>query len=170
MVSYLSRGLPPHAKPRFALTDQSDPCWDFLGMVPIAYSAAEDHAALSKGLEEWVELSKMGTLDHEQRIRRIASASPPLDPREADYIRGVFQDPAKLQFFTRYASSEEWLEWTQQQEAFKWLFRPELGSIVDPERPTTHVAVQLASWFARTFVLSVPDRWLQKILPQVRQI
>ena len=122
---------------------QSDPRWDFLGVVPIVYSADDDHAALSKGLEEWVELSKMGTLDHEQRIRKIASASPPLDPQEADYIRGVFQDPAKLQFFTRYASSEEWLEWTEQQEAFKWLFRPELGSNLDPERPITQVAAAI---------------------------
>jgi len=170
IVNYLARGLPPQAKPRFALTDQSGPHWDLLGVVPIVYSADDDHAALSKGLEQWVELSKMGTLDHEQRIRKIASASPPLDPQEADYIRGVFQDPAKLQFFTRYASSEEWLEWTEQQEAFKWLFRPELGSIVDPERPITQLAVQLASWFARSFVLSAPDRALETIRRQGRQI
>jgi hypothetical protein len=170
IVSYLARGLPPQAKPRYALTGQSDPRWDFLGVVPIVYSGDSDHAALSKGLEEWVQLSKMGTLDHEQRIRKIVTASPPLDPQEADYIKGALQDPAKLQFFTRYASSEEWLEWAEQQESFKWLFRPELGSNVDPERPITHVAVRLASWFAESFALPSPERALQTIQKQGRQI
>src|SRR5260370_25809657 len=63
IVSYLARGLPPQAKPRFALTDQNDPRWPFLGVAPIIYLPDNAHAALSNGLEEWVELSKMGTLD-----------------------------------------------------------------------------------------------------------
>jgi len=170
IVSYLARGLPPHAKPRFALVDQKDSRWDFLGIVPIVYPPGTDHTELSKGLEEWIQLAKMGTLEHEQRIRRIVSSPPPLDPQEADYIRGTLEDPVKLQFFTRYASSEEWLQWTEQQEVFKWLFRAELGPIVDPERPITYTAAHLASWFAEKFALTMPDRALMTIRKQGRQI
>jgi SIR2-like protein len=169
IVSYLARGLPPQAKPRFALTDQNDPRWPLLGVVPLLYSPDNAHAGLAQGIAEWVELTKMGALDHEQRIRKIVAASPPLDPQEADYIKGALQDLAKTQFFTRYAVTEEWLDWCEQQDAFRWLFRPELGS-VDTDRPITLIAAQLASWFARVFVLAMPERALKTIQRQGKQV
>ncbi|MBF6560748.1 MAG: hypothetical protein IVW56_10685 [Candidatus Binataceae bacterium] len=98
------------------------------------------------------------------------SRPPPLDPQEGDYIRGVLQDRAKLQFFTRYAASEEWLQWVEQQEDFRWLFRPESGPNVDPELPRTYIAAGLASWFAEVFALTVPDRALLTVQKQGRQM
>ena len=169
IVNYLARGLPPQAKPRFALTDQDDPRWNLLGIVPLLYSPDNAHAGLIKGVAEWVELTRMGALDHEQRIRRIVAASPPLDPQEGDYIKGALEDVAKTQFFTRYAATEEWLDWCEQQDAFKWLFRPELGP-VDSERPVTLIGAQLASWFARVFVLAMPERALKTIQLQGKQV
>lgn len=169
IVSYLARGLPPQAKARFALTDENDSRWSHLGITPIVYSPDNGHVALSEGIEEWGKLSEMGALDHEQRISRIVSSPPPLDPGDADYIKSVLQDPVKVQFFIRYARLPEWLDWIEEQDTFKWLFRVELGTVVDSDRPISVIAAQLASWFARTFVVTAPDRALTSIQRQGKQ-
>ncbi|MBF6560749.1 MAG: SIR2 family protein [Candidatus Binataceae bacterium] len=71
IVSYLARGLPPQAKRRFALTETSCPRWNFLGVVPIVYSADDDHAALSKGLEDGPNSLKWGPLTTSRELKGL---------------------------------------------------------------------------------------------------
>jgi len=52
IMKYLARGLGPHAKPRYVCTHQPDsPIWRQLRIIPVGYSPADDHRALTVAIQ-----------------------------------------------------------------------------------------------------------------------
>lgn len=157
VTSYLARGLPPETQgQRFALTDESDPSrWNLLGVSPIVYplmDAANRHEALGQSVRRWVDVARMGALDHEQKIKEMVRLPPPLEPEDADYIEDALKEPSKARFFARHADDPEWLRWADGQPAFDRLFEAQPGD---------EVSGILARWFAQTFACEHPDEALR---------
>lgn len=157
VTSYLARGLPPETQgQRFALTHESDPGrWNLLGVSPIIYpltDAPNRHEALSWSVGRWVEIARMGMLDHEQKIERIVRVPPPLEPEDADYIEDALRDSPKAQFFARHARRLEWLRWADDQPAFDEMFMA--------TRPGGEVSRVLSRWFAQHFACEHPEEAL----------
>ena len=168
VVNYLARGLPPHAKPRFVLTSQTHKeRWALIKVGAIPYSSEKDHLALREGIRGWVELSRMGALDHERRIRSIVSASPPADSEEADYIARVINEPATVHLFTRHAKSLEWLRWAGRHRVFRSLFGGEDGS---PGRESGSGARDLARWLARDFAVQQVEEAIAVVQRQQQRL
>ena len=127
VMNYLARGLPPNMQgQRYALTHESDPGkWRLLGIYPIAYPLTEgpsEHVALSECLARWVDVARMGVLDHENKIREMTRLPPPLEPEDADYIENTLRDPVTARFFARHAKGIEWLHWAESKPSFRELF------------------------------------------------
>lgn len=168
VVNYLARGLPPQAKPRFVLTSQTHKDhWSLIKMGVLSYSSEKSHLALREGIRGWVELSRMGALDHQRRIETIVSSSPPADSEEADYITRVIDDPTTVHFFTHHARSLEWLHWAEEHRVFRYLFRNEHGS---SDGETDSSARQLARWFASNFAVKHVEEALALVQRQGRQL
>ncbi len=163
VMNYLSRGLPPEVRDlqrgravwRFALTPEGSAAhWEFLDITPISYPLLGEpnrHAALVDSIAAWVRLSRMGRLDHQQRIRRLVAQGLPLDGEEEDYLAAVLRDPETARFFARYARTPQWLDWVEKLGLLKPLFQPE---------PVDEVGAQLADWFAREFAIRHPEEAL----------
>ncbi len=99
VTSYLARGLPPETRgQRFALTHESDPGrWNLLGVSPITYpltDAPNSHEALGRSVGRWVDNTRMGALDHEQKVEEMVRVPPPLESEDADYIEGTLKAPS----------------------------------------------------------------------------
>lgn len=157
VTSYLARGLPPETRgQRFALTHESDPGrWNLLGVSPITYPLTEPpnrHSALSQSLGRWVEVARMGVLDHEQKIRDMVRLPPPLEPEDADYIEDALRDPVKARFFAQHATGLEWLRWADGKPAFEEMF--------GATRPGGETSRILARWFAEHFACEHPEEAL----------
>ena len=169
VMNYLARGLPPFpSAPRFALTSEENAeHWGFLGITPLHYPLKcppQRHRVLGEAIAAWVDYSKWGILDHEQRIRTIVESPPPLDKETADLIDRALREHTTTQFFTRYAKTAAWLLWAESKEPFKSLFQVDIA--------LDQISVELAHWFARTFVcqhpgvaLSVVERQNQRLHP-----
>jgi len=110
----------------------------------------------------WVQLSKMGTLDHERRIREIVQLTPPIDQETASYIEHALEDMVTVRFFTRYARTPEWLHWAQSKQAFRSLFQT-------TER-VDEVAQEMAIWLAQNFVCEYPDDALALVQRQGQRL
>ncbi|MDP9474185.1 MAG: DUF4020 domain-containing protein [Actinomycetota bacterium] len=154
VTSYLARGLPPGLQgQRFALTHESDPGrWNLLGISPIAYpltDAPNRHAALGWSVERWIEIARMGVLDHEQKIEGMVRLPPPLELEAADYIKDALRDPAKARFFARHARGLDWLRWADGQPAFDEMFAL--------ARTSGETSTILARWFAQHFASEHPE-------------
>lgn len=150
VMTYLARGLPPSAQPRFVLTHEPEsPRWDSLRITPVAYPSENGHAALPIALDAWAALMKMGLLDHHARAKDIAAGAPPKVPEEADYLGDVLRTPSGARGFSSVAVGHEWLRWMERQDVFKALFRP--GKCED------EASRVLASWFVEKFI-SLPDQ------------
>lgn len=145
VMTYLARGLPREAR-RYALTT-SEGGWRRLGITPVLYPAADDHAALTRAVSVWAAEASMGLLDHRERVRSLVAAPPPEDPVDRSYLKRVVEDPETVWFFCEFARGERWLEWASQRPAFRALFAP---SPVDIE-PT---GAELAWWFVENFALN----------------
>lgn len=114
VLRYLARGLPPASeRMRFALTPSGDPeRWRFLGITPVEYDPADDHAALREGLKAWLDLEGRGPLSHERGIKELVGRSPQvLTEQEDDYLLFCLRDPRLAQFFYRHAHDSSWLNW-----------------------------------------------------------
>jgi hypothetical protein len=152
VIDYLARGLPPKSKGpgRFAFTvEGTDAHWKRLGITPVTYPVGAEgarHSALAPALKSWVDRIWTATLDHEDRIKSIVKRSLSLDPEELDYIEGSCKDLSLARFFTRHASSPDWLRWAESKGVLSSLFKqtPVCGE-VDQE---------FALWFARRFACS----------------
>ena len=154
VMNYLARGLPPESEGprRFALTTEGDNGrWKYIGITPITYPLTEDehrHSAVELSLARWVELSREGALEQEQKIKSIVERPVPIDLEELDYIEIVLRDASTTRFFTRYAKSTDWLRWVESKGFLKQLFEP---------RPVAEkIDRELAYWFAETFVCEHP--------------
>lgn len=161
IMHYLARGLIP-GKNRYATTKPGyDKDWEYRGITPINYPSkwgAISHEALGEAIDAWVKRAKMGSLDHEQRIREIVKSAPPLSQDDADYISNALRDLAKVRFFRRYARSLEWLRWAEKEQAFGSLF--DLSEHIDP------ISQEIAFWFVENFVCEYPDEALALVQRQ----
>jgi hypothetical protein len=168
VMTYLARGLPPHAKARFVLTSQTHKDhWSLIKTGVLSYSSENNHIALTVGMRGWVELCCMGALEHERRVQSILSLPPPPAGEEADYISRVVDDPATVHFFTRYANSLDWLLWVEGHRVFRHLFSNEKSNSDDEVEGS---ARHLARWFASNFVVKYVDEALALVRRQGRQL
>ena len=148
IMKYLARGLGPQTKPRFAFTHQPNSgMWNQLGIVPVGYSPANNHRALTTALRGWAERASNGLLDHQRQIRSIIEGKRPEDltPDEASYLDSVLADEDTVQFFCGYAQDAAWLDWMIDKPEFRILFD-------DQATATTSATWRLAGWFAKTFI------------------
>ncbi len=149
VMTYLARGLPPSAQPRFVLTDEPHNArWENLHITPVGYPPDNAHAALTAAIDAWASLMNMGLLDHHTRARRLAEGSPPRIPEEADYLADVLNTPSGARGFASAASGYEWLRWVEEQPTFRALFQP--GRCEDDASRV------LANWFVERFIC-VPE-------------
>jgi hypothetical protein len=161
VTSYLARGLPPETQgQRYALTgEDDDPArWNLLGISPITYPLVDGpngHEALGRSVGRWVEVARMGVLDHEQEIARMVRLPPPLEPENADYIADALKDSAKARFFARHARRLDWLRWADGQPAFDEMFAS--------ARPSSETSRILARWFAQHFACEHPEATLSLV-------
>lgn len=157
VTNYLARGLPPGMQgQRYALTDEHNPGrWNLLGVSPITYplmEAPNSHSALGQSLGRWVDVARMGVLDHEQKIKDMVQLPPPLEPEDADYIEDALGNPVKARFFAQHARGPEWLRWADSKPAFEEMF-----GAVGPGNQTSRI---LADWFAEHFVCEYTEEAL----------
>lgn len=141
VLRYLARGLPSiHERMRFALTPSGDPeRWQFLGVTPIEYDIADNHAALGDGLKAWFDLEGRGPLSHEREIQELVARSPQaLTEQEEDYLLFCVRDDKLAQFFYRHATHPAWLTWASERSLISHLFDP------NHESPISTIA---AHWF-----------------------
>ena len=148
VMNYLARALPAdQTKHRFALTDDGDGGhWRFLGIEPVDYSNPDGtHGVLYSGMAGLSENLQRGSLDWQQTIAAIATASPLfLNDEEVDLIADAFSDVTRTRFFTAVASDPKWIDWLDHRGFLGNLF--ETKELLPQE-------VQLANWLASTFAL-----------------
>ncbi|MDQ0708393.1 hypothetical protein QFZ52_001045 [Arthrobacter woluwensis] len=150
VMTYLARGLPPSAQPRFVLTDEPNSArWENLRITPVAYPSDDGHAALPLALDAWASLMSMGLLDHHARAKELAAGAPPAVPEEADYLADVLNTPSGARGFVAAATGYEWLRWAEEQPAFTTLF--------STGRVENEASRVLARWFVDEYV-AVPER------------
>lgn len=147
ILNYLARALPiDSAKPRFALTDDSDlQRWKSLGIEPFLYSQldANDHSRLYEGVRRLAEYVNRGVLDWQREITDLAEKPPPsLDEEAADLIADSLSDAVRTRFFTQAATSPKWIDWLNNRGHLDPLFGPD--NISEP-------SAVLATWLAENF-------------------
>jgi len=149
VMTYLARGLPPSAQPRFVLTHEPRSArWENLRITPVAYPSDQEHAALPVALDAWASLMNMGVLDHFARAKELAAAMPPAVPEEADYLADVLNTPSGARGFVAAARGYDWLRWVEEQPVFRLLF--------SAGRADNEASRVLADWFTEEFV-AVPE-------------
>ena len=125
IMRYLTRALPPReADRRFVLTQEDDfdaRRWRLLAIDPITYpqSSKDDHSALDEGVRRLADYAQRGILDWHREITAIAEKPPPLD---VDLIEYALADTTRAQFFTKAATSPEWIDWLDQRGYLTPLF------------------------------------------------
>ncbi|WP_410790637.1 DUF4020 domain-containing protein [Kribbella sp. C-35] len=146
VMRYLARALGP-GKKRYSLTDDgSAPEWTTLGITPLEYPNADrTFAALPAALEGWAEDASMGSLGHQQRLRRLVSSAPTEIPEDLSYLNAVVADPQRVGLFTDVARGKTWLDWITAHAEFRRLF--------DPSSPVNGCTYALADWFATHFAI-----------------
>ena len=153
VMNYLARGLAPGSRPRYGFTsDSPPPWWRGVRIEPICYPGADDHAALGEAVGEWANLSRMGLLEHEQRVIALTSQPPPDDLPNRAYLQRIVTNAGTTPLFTRHARGEDWLDYAESLPVFRRLFQQvgELGPGAD----------ELGRWFADNFAAASPDRAL----------
>ena len=136
LMDYLVRGL--SSDRIFVLTDEPYAArWHQIGITPIGL---ESHDELPGIIGDWADLSRMSMLDHQQRVRRILSGSPPLTPGDDSYLHGIVTDARRRGLFSSQARGLDWLEWISSKQPFQ--------ELLDPFAVPEHVDRGLAQWFA----------------------
>lgn len=156
VMNYLTRGLPPASGQtrRYALTKvgQADR-WNYLGITPLEYTLAEagedKHCRLREAVSKWAIIANTGTLETEEKIKRIVEGPVPLDIEELDYVDAALAQISTVRFFTRHANRLDWLHWIEDKGPFLRLFRS--------DTTFTDSDWELARWFAQSFVCKHPD-------------
>lgn len=157
VMNYLSRALLPGYGHRYAMTERKDlERWSYLGIQAISYEcpAPNDHTAVDRAFEAWVNLAKMGSLDHERRIRELVEVPPPLDQEAQDYLRDALREVSNVRFFVQHATTPAWLNWAEQN-------LPNFIRLFDPSHTGNDELSQVwASWFSFHFVWSNSEEGL----------
>ncbi|MFI5735416.1 DUF4020 domain-containing protein [Kribbella sp. NPDC051587] len=134
---------------RYVLTDKPDDAlWRRLGITPIPYSPADDHAQLARCLSDWADFSDMDLLDHRSRIQSIVSQPAEPTPGELSYLVESLARPDRVEFFTNAANDLYWLNWAATQKSFRLLFDHS-----PPAHGGSEASYLLAKWFAGKFAL-----------------
>lgn len=151
-MEYLGRGLPPETT-RFALVPEEETeKWKYKGIKPIPYKHNPDdqnHKALVEAVKSWADQTRMGLVEHEQLIKDMVKSPPSLVKEEASYIEEVIKDPIKVNIFTKYAESVEWLQWVEGKGIFKPLF--------SLNNPSGEISSAFAKWFAEKYACPYPE-------------
>ena len=153
LMEYLARSLPADKTSRFALCCQEEAeseLWQQRGIEPINYGT---HEALPELLRKWAERSRMGILDHQQRVETILRGVPPMSREDESYLRDAVKAPEKLRFFTESARGVEWLRWAEDLPEFKSIFDPRA------ELQSNDLWVQ---WFVEQFAMGDDPELRQK--------
>ena len=119
VMNYLARALPESrgGPRRFTVipkgADDNPQQWQLLGVEPIFYPQADEdgHRVLYRSIRRLADLAVRGVLAWQREITELATNRPPVDPEDVETIEEAFQDPVKLRFFTKTASSPDWLDW-----------------------------------------------------------
>lgn len=174
IMNYLGMGLPSSTR-RFILTDLAeDPRWKRLGITPVAYPSADNHAAAARALDEWAKRASMGRLDHSARIRDIVQGGPPKNPVEMDYLSNILEDPNGAQVFAESASGVSWLPWLETREVFSSIFNTNMTRA--PDSALREASTVLAQWFCENYIsdvahqaaaLNLVQRTGQQLSPQL---
>ena len=136
LMDYLVRGLTSDRI--YVMTDKPQaPQWHELDITPIDF---ESHDILPGIVQDWADLSRMSMLDHQQRVRRIVSGSPPLTPDDDSYLHGIVSDTRRRGLFISQARGIDWLHWMSSKPAFKVL--------LNPFAPPECIDRDLAQWVA----------------------
>jgi len=150
VMDYLARGLPSGTQ-RYAFTGTPEDAekWFRLGITPIEYPVAEphNHQALTKALESWNHYSRMGQLEHRNRMRQVIYGGTTLAPVDHDYVADRLKTLDGAADFTGLIGGADptlqlaWLAWLEGLPQFKAMFRGETESAGTPI---------LATWFGST--------------------
>ena len=169
LMDYLSRGLPKG--PRFILIpeneDEKNKDWNRLGLTPITYPNGEkNHLELILGVKEWSDHLSRGIFEHERKIREIASAMPPIDKEEADYILNRIQDQQCVKYFIKYANKSEWIKWTDEKGLLRDIF--DSNSQIKEFSSTQYLADWLTDQFItehHKYLIEIIEKYNQNIQP-----
>lgn len=147
IMNYLTRALPAEeTEPRFALThEEGAEQWRLLGIEPINYqkTSKRDYSVLHDGIRQLAHYMQRSILDWKREITEIAERGrPPLDDGEITILQEALSDIDKLRFFTKSASSPEWIDWLKERGYLANLFGTEELSECDDE---------LGHWLATSF-------------------
>ena len=136
LMDYLVRGL--NSDGIYVLTDKPQASrWHQLRITPIG---CQSHDKLPGIVQDWADLSRMSMLDHQQRVRRIISGSPPLTPDDDSYLHSIVSDTHRRGLFISQARGLDWLHWMSSKLPFK--------ELLDPFAPPERIDYGLARWFA----------------------
>lgn len=152
IMNYLTRALPAtEERTRFGLTDKaSSTKWEFLGVEPVAYekSSPEDYRSLNAGITGLANYSRRGVIEWQREIAEIASKPPSSIEEEMDLLEDALSDPVRTRFFTKTASTFEWVEWLEKNNHLDRLFD------TSNDEKFGETDSELARWLAERFALS----------------
>lgn len=150
VMDYLARGLPSGTQ-RYAFTGAPEDAekWNRLGIAPIEYPVIEphNHQALTKALETWNHNSRMGRLEHKNRMHEVIYGGTTLTPVDRDYVTSRLKTLEGAADFTGYVGVADstlqiaWLEWLEGLPQFRSIFQGENEPAGTP---------LLATWFGNT--------------------
>ena len=127
-MHYLARALPAGETKRYALIESgSDDAqrWQALRVEATSYPESSDHRPLYVGIKRLANTVNRGVLDWEREISDLAQRPPPLGGEEEDTIEEALSDDGKIEFFTKHASSPEWISWLDDRNHLDALFKSE---------------------------------------------
>jgi len=157
VMNYLSRALPPGLGHRYAMTlHGNEEHWNYVGIQPIIYNCptSGDHSVVTKFFETWSDLTKMGSLDHERKIKELVELPPPLDTEAQDYLKDAIRTISNVRFFVQHAKITDWLNWVEQNsKEFVQLFEPSNTVVYE-------LGQAWAWWFTQNFVWINSDEGL----------
>ena len=146
IMNYLTRALPRgEIKPRFALTDESGADdWRRLGIEAIIYpkTSRHDYSLLREGVHRLARNMQRSILDWQREITELARKGPSLDEEEMGVMEEALSNSTKVQFFTKSATSPEWINWLNDRGHLDALFATDAIGERDEK---------LGSWLTQTF-------------------
>ncbi len=148
IMQYLARGLPPDAKPRFALTEQSESAaehWTRLGIQPVEYPLGirGSHRALAVTIKDWVRLATKGYLQRNLKIDYLLSEAPPsIQNADTDWLLWFMKEQGTLRYTLGRASSD-WLLWFDERGLLGHLLDNATGSSEEESREWIEFIVRL---------------------------
>ena len=147
MMDYLAKGLPSDARERYIITDRDDPAhWHRRRIVPVCYPSGE-HDVVIEVLTRWGAWARDTPLSRAQRVRALATDTPPAGPDDHDVLVAALEDETLVAEVCAIATGPEWTVWMAQQRPFKALFRNGSSNLFGPRVPAV-----LAEWTANAAV------------------